>query len=140
MNELLDGLVATIAFAGVGLVLLVAGFAMIDLLTPGRLSDHVFVHHRRDPAILLASTLVSLGVIVGTAITTAEEDTLAGLAATAAYGLLGVLLLGLAFVLLDLLTPGKLGDLFADDKDDPAVWVAAAVQLALGLVVAAALT
>ena len=32
-------------------------------------------------------------------------------------------LLAVAFVVLDLLTPGRLGELMTDEKDDPAIWV-----------------
>ena len=44
------------------------------------------------------------------------------------------------FVILDLLTPGRLGELMTDEKDDPAIWVAVAVQLAVGVIVAASIT
>jgi uncharacterized membrane protein YjfL (UPF0719 family) len=77
---------------------------------------------------------------VATSIFSAEEDTLAGLLATAAYGLIGIALLAVAFVILDLLTPGRLGELMTDEKDDPAIWVTVAVQLAVGVIVAASIT
>lgn len=140
MTELLDGLLSTLAFAGVGLVLLVIGFFMVDLLTPGKLAQQIFVEHRRDAALVLSSSLMSLGVILATAIFTADGDTAATLLDTTAYGLLGVALLGLAFAVLDLITPGRLGELVTDDSDDPAVWVTVALQLAVGLIVAASLT
>lgn len=140
MTELLDGLLSTLAFAGVGLVLLVVGFFMVDLLTPGKLAQQIFVEHRRDASLVLASSLAALGLILATAIWTAEGDTVETLVDTTAYGLLGVALLGVAFAVLDLITPGKLGELVTDDSDDPAVWVTVALQLAVGLIVAASLT
>lgn len=140
MTELLDGLVATLAFAGVGLALLVVGFFMVDLLTPGRLAHQIFTEHNRDAALVLASSLFSLGLILATAIHTAAEDTWEALLETTAYGLLGVALLGLSFAVLDWITPGRLGELVTDDKEDPAVWVTVALQIAVGLVVAASLT
>lgn len=140
MTELLDGLLSTLAFAGVGIVLLVIGFFMVDLLTPGQLARQIFVEKRRDASLVLASSLFSLGLIVSTAIYTADGDTAETLLDTSAYGLLGVALLGLAFAVLDWITPGRLGDLVTDDTDDPAVWVTVALQLAVGLIVAASLT
>lgn len=140
MTELLDGLLSTVAFAVVGLLLLVAGFFMLDLLTPGKLAHKIFTEHNRDAALVLASSLLSLGMIVAMAIWQADGDTWENLVDTLAYGLVGVALLGLAFVVLDLVTPGKLGELVTDEKDDPAVWVTVAMQLAIGLVVVASLT
>ncbi|GGU40916.1 DUF350 domain-containing protein [Nocardioides albus] len=140
MNDLLSGLLSTVAFAALGLVLLVVGFYVIDLLTPGKLGQLIFVEHRRDPALLLGSSVLAIATIVATSIYTAETDTLHGLAETAAYGLVGIALLAVAFVILDLLTPGRLGELMTDDKDDPAIWVTVAVQLAVGVIVAASIT
>ena len=140
MTILLDELVATVAFAGVGIVLLALGYLVVDLLTPGHLGRHVFVDHRRDAALVLAANLLALGGIVATAIYTAEGSTWYALGETAAFGLVGVALLGVAFVVLDRLTPGHLGQIVTDDSDDPAVWVVAASQLAIGLVVMASLT
>lgn len=140
MTDLAFGLLSTIAFAALGLFLLVMGYYMIDMLTPGRLGHQIFVEHRRDPALLLGASVLATSTVVATAIYTAPADTLLGLAATAAYGLVGIALQAIAFVLLDLLTPGRLGDLMTDDKDDPAIWVTVAVQLAVGVIVAASIT
>ncbi len=140
MNELLDGLLSTLAFAAVGIVLLAVSFFLLDLLTPGKLAQHVFVEHRRDAAMVLASSLAATGLILATAIYTAESDGWQALLESTAYGALGVALLGVAFVVLDLLTPGRLGDMLTDESDDPAVWVTVAIQLAIGLVVAASIT
>src|SRR5688572_17351392 len=115
MTDLVNGLLSTVAFAALGLVLLMIGFYVIDLLTPGRLGQLIFVEHRRDPALLLGSSVVAIATTATTAIYTAEADTLQGLAETAAYGLIGIALLAFAFVILDLLTPGRLGELMTDD-------------------------
>ncbi|MDF9716229.1 DUF350 domain-containing protein [Nocardioides sp. ChNu-153] len=140
MPELLDESLATLAFAGVGLLLLVIGYFMVDLLTPGHLGRQVFVEHRRDAALVLASTQVSLGFIIATAFWTAQGDTWDTLLEASVFGLIGVALLGLSFWLLDLVTPGSLAELVVDDSDDPAAYVAVAVQLAVGLVVAASIS
>ncbi|WP_447646928.1 DUF350 domain-containing protein [Nocardioides zeae] len=140
MPELLDESLATLAFAGVGIVLLLVGYLMVDLLTPGHLGRQVFVEHKRDAALVLASTQLSVGIIVATAFYTAQGDTWDTLLEASVFGLIGVALLGIAFFLLDLLTPGSLAELVVDESDDPAVYVAVALQLAVGLVVAASIT
>lgn len=140
MTDFLQDILATVLFAGVGVVLLALGYWMLHLLTPGNLAQHVFVDHRRDASLVLGSTLLSVGGIVAVAIFGVEGDTWSTLAQAAAFGLLGVMLQGLAFVLLDAITPGKLGDTLTDHKDDSSVWVVVAVQLALGLIIMASLT
>lgn len=133
-------LLSTAAFAVVGIAIMLLGYVVLDLLTPGHLGRKVFLEHNRDAALLLASGFVAIGMIVATAIWTSEGDFGLGLATTAGYGLLGVVLLGVAFLVVDLATPGKLGDILTDDSDDPAVWVTVGTQLALGLIVAASMT
>ncbi|KQY56257.1 MULTISPECIES: DUF350 domain-containing protein [unclassified Nocardioides] len=140
MNELVEGVLASLAFGAVGLVLLAVGFYMVDLLTPGRLGHLIFVDRNRDASLVLASSLLAIGGIVASAIFTADGDTLENLVETVAYGAIGVAMQGAAFVVLDLLTPGKLGETLTDEDDDPAVWVAVAMNLAVGVIVMASLS
>ena len=42
--------------------------------------------------------------------------------------------------LIDLLTPGKLGDIVTDPQPQPATWVTAVAHLGVGLIIAAALS
>lgn len=140
MNDFFSEILSTIAFAGLGAALLAVGYWVIDLVTPGHLGRHVFIDHRRDASLVLGATLLSVGGIVATSIWTVDGDTWETLGQAGAFGLIGVLLQAGAFLLLDLLTPGRLGEMMTDDKDDPAVWVVVAVQIALGLIVMASLT
>ncbi len=58
---------------------------------------------------------------------------------TVAFGLLGVVLQGLSFLLLDLLTPGSLRELAVDSRTHPGAFVAAASMLAVSAIVCAAI-
>lgn len=140
MTELTEGLLSTLGFAGVGILLLVVGFWTIDLITPGKLARKIFVEHNLDASLVLGATQLSIGLVMATNIVTAPDDTWIALLETASYGFVAVAVLALSFVVLDWVTPGKLGELITDDKHDPAVWVTVAMQLAVGLVVAASLT
>jgi len=77
---------------------------------------------------------------VTTAIVTADDDLGKGVLDAAVYGLIGIALLSLAFKVLDRLTPGDLGQICTDPQGSPAVYVTAAFQLALGAVLAAAIS
>ena len=133
-----------LAYAGVGLGILVVGFFVLDLLTPGKLGQLV-IDGNPNAAVLSAATLVSLGLVLWFAIyfTGAGWD---GLDDALVYGLVGVGAQLAAFMILDLLTPGKLGDVCMDVRPGetsrfvPATWVAAALQIAIALIVCASLT
>jgi uncharacterized membrane protein YjfL (UPF0719 family) len=70
---------------------------------------------------------------------TSRDDFVAGLLGTAAYGVLGLVLMAVAFVLLDLATPGRLGEILVDPQPHPASWISAVIHLATGGVIAAAI-
>lgn len=140
MADFLTELAGGFLYGAVGIVLLVVGFAMIDLLTPGRLG-HLIVHERNRSAGIIASAgLVAVGAIVTTAIASADGSLGEGLAETAGYGGVGVLMLGLAFFVIDLITPGKLGEFVVGEGEQPAAWMTAAALLAVGAIVAAAIS
>ena len=127
-----------LAYSGVGLVVLVAGFVVIDALTPGKLGALV-MDGNPNAAILTATTLVSLGLIMWFAIffTGAGWN---GLDDALVYGAVGVVAQAVGFFVLDLLTPGKLNVICARERLHPASFVSAAVQIAVALVICASLT
>jgi len=128
------GIAAT--YGLVGLVLMAVGFALVDVLTPGNLREQVWVQRNRNAAVLLSSNLIGVGVIVATSIAASENDWAEGIVSTLAYGLLGLVLMGLSFVVIDAVTPGKLGALLVEDQAHPAVYVNGASHLAVSAIVA----
>jgi uncharacterized membrane protein YjfL (UPF0719 family) len=131
------GIAAT--YGLVGLVLMAVGFALVDMLTPGNLREQIWVQRNKNAAILLASNLIGVGVIVATAIAASQGDWGEGLLSTAAYGLLGLVLMGVSFIVLDAFTPGKLGELLVEEESHPAVYVSAASHLSVSAIVAVAI-
>ena len=127
-----------LAYSGVGLVVLVAGFVVIDLLTPGKLGALV-MDGNVNAAVITATWMLSLGLIMWFAIffTGAGWN---GLDDALVYGAVGVGAQAVGFVVLDLLTPGRLGVICGEPKLHPASLVSAAVQIAVALVVCASLT
>jgi uncharacterized membrane protein YjfL (UPF0719 family) len=131
------GIAAT--YGLVGLVLMAIGFLLVDVLTPGNLREQVWVQRHRNAAILLATNMLGVGVIVATAIAASENDWAEGLVSTFVYGLLGLVLMGLSFVVIDAVTPGKLGALLMEEQPHPAVYVSGASHLAVSAIVAVAI-
>ena len=89
---------------------------------------------------VVASAMIAVGTIVTTAIVTSDDEFLRGLGNTVGYGLLGVVMLALSFVLADRLTPGALGTICTDPEPHPAVYVTVASHLAVGAILAAAIS
>lgn len=140
MNTIVTGMLHTTVYAVVGVGLLILGFVLVDLLTPGRLRHQIWEERNRNAALYLTTSLVGTGAIVFTAILTSYADLVDGLTSTAAFGLLGLLLKAAAFWIVDLLTPHKLGEMVVDTKPHPAVWVAAAADLSISAIVCASIS
>ena len=140
LDDLIRGVLATLAYATVGSVILALGYTVLDAITTGNLRHLVYEDHNGNAAVLAGANVLALGAIVTTAIVTADDDLGKGVLDAAVYGLIGIALLALAFKVLDRLTPGDLGQICTDPQGSPAVYVTAAFQIALGAVLAAAIS
>ncbi|MEU8069260.1 MULTISPECIES: DUF350 domain-containing protein [unclassified Micromonospora] len=139
MQHLVTDLLVTLAYGVVGIALMAIGYVLVDVATPGKLHELIWVERNRNAAVLLSSNLVGVGTIVVAAIVASADDFRLGLIGAGAYGILGLVIMAVAFVLLDAATPGKLGELLVDPQPHPAVWVSATVHLATGAIIAAAI-
>ncbi len=137
---LFDGVVATLLFFVVGFAVLALGFLVLDLLTPGNLRTQVYTDRNPNAAILLAGNHLAIAVIVVTAILTSNDTLGQGLVDSAVYGLIGVVLQGVALRLLDAFVPGDLRALVNEPRMCGAAWAVAASLVAIGAVNAAALS
>jgi uncharacterized membrane protein YjfL (UPF0719 family) len=129
-----------VAYTGVGIALLVLGFYVLDLLTPGHLGRHIYENRSVNAAITLAAGFLGQGAIVFASIwTNATSGFGLALLYTVVFGLLGVVLQAVAFVVLDLISPGKLGEHLTETTFHPACLVSAAVALAVSLIIVASI-
>jgi uncharacterized membrane protein YjfL (UPF0719 family) len=140
LNDLAFDLLSGLAYGALGLVLLALGYGAIDLLTPGRLSDVIYRERNWNAAAVVASGLVAIATINVTAIITSHDDLDKGLAYSGAFGLLGIVLLAVSFVILDKFTPGELGEIVCAPERHPAIIVTVANHVAVGAIVAAAIS
>lgn len=131
---------AAAAYGVVGLVLMALGYLVVDVLTPGKLHSLIWTDRNRGSVVVLSSSVLAMALVVRQAILASEEGLVAGLVSTALYGLVGLALMAVSFLILDAVTPGKLGELVTAPELHPAVWVTAAVHVSVGLVVAAAIS
>ncbi|MFB9300507.1 DUF350 domain-containing protein [Kibdelosporangium philippinense] len=133
------GIGAIALYAIVGLVLILAGFYAIDWTTPGKLSE--LVRTGKPNAVLITSAgLVSMAFIIVLAITSSASDLTAGLITSLVYGLLGIIVQVAAVRILEWATRINIGEVIQSEKFTPASVVVAAAHVALGLVVAVAIS
>ena len=129
-----------VAYTGVGIALLVLGFFVLDLLTPGHLGRHIYEHRSVNAAVTLAAGFLGQGAIVFASIwTNATSGFGRALLYTVVFGVLGVLLQAAAFLVLDLITPGRLGEHLMEPVFHPASLVSAAAELAVAAIIVASI-
>ncbi|MGP4023888.1 DUF350 domain-containing protein [Actinomadura sp. 3N407] len=144
-DDILHEIGATFAYGAVGIALMALGYLVVEVTTPGRLGKQIWTEANKGAALLLAVKLFSVGVIVTTAIVTSDSDLSDGLVDTAVFGGIGIVLMVIAFLLLDVMTPGKLGATLVDvdgtgKQIHPAGWVVAAADLGVAAIVAGAVS
>jgi uncharacterized membrane protein YjfL (UPF0719 family) len=136
----LQNTVSAILYFVVGVVVLAAGFVMVDVLTPGNLRRQVFVERRPNAVAVASAMYAALGAVIVSAIVASSNELGQGLVDTVVFGLVGVALQGLALVVLEIVVPGRFRDLIDAEELHPAAIATAVILLAVGGVNAAALS
>ncbi|RZU52813.1 uncharacterized protein DUF350 [Krasilnikovia cinnamomea] len=137
LQDLLEGAGRSVVFGLVGIGLMALGYLLVDVLTPGKLKDLIFVERNANAGILLVANQLGIALIVFTAIFTSYDEFGKGLASTLIFGLIGIGVMGFAFLVLDWLTPGKLGEVICTPDRHPGALVSAASHFGAALIVCA---
>lgn len=140
LTPILHGVVATVLYFLVGAAVLVAGFLMVNLLTPGDLRRLVFIDRRPNAVVLAATMYVALAIVTIAAIYASSNQLAQGLIGVAVYGIVGVALQGVALVILEIAVPGRFREHIDGPALHPAVFATAVMLLAVAGVIAAALS
>jgi uncharacterized membrane protein YjfL (UPF0719 family) len=139
IRDILTNAYAAGAYSAVGVALMAISFVVLDLLTPGKLREHLWADRNRNAGILVSSNLAGIAVIVTAAIVASEGRLVEGLTYTAVYTIIGIVVMAVTFALIDVATPGRLGELLLHSEPHPAVWVQAVAHLGVSIIVAAAI-
>lgn len=138
-TDLAWGIGAILLYAIVGLVLMLIGFYAIDFTTPGKLSELV-QRGLPNAVIVTAFGLLSMAFIIVVAIWNSANDLTEGLITALVYGLIGIIAQVMAVRLLEWVTKIDTVSTVESEKFAPASLVVAAAHVALGLVVAVAIS
>lgn len=137
---LVQELTSTVLFFVIGVIVLIAGFVVIDVVTPGRLRQQVFVERRPNAVVVTAAMDLSLTLVIVSAIRASSDQLGQGLIDTLVFGLVGVALQGVALAVLEAVVPGHYRTIIDAEEFHPASIAAAVILLAVGGINAAALS
>ncbi|WP_374021879.1 DUF350 domain-containing protein [Mycobacterium sp. HNNTM2301] len=135
-----QGVLAVVLYFAVGVVVLIAGFLMVDVLTPGSLRQLVFIDKRPNAVVLASAMYIALAIVIISAIASSYSQLGQGLVGVAVYGLVGVLLQGGALLILQIAVPGKFREHVDEPELHPAAFATATMLVAVGGVIAAAIS
>ncbi len=140
LEDLLSGAGRSVVFGLIGIGLMAVGFLLVDVLTPGKLRDLIWVDRNPNAALLLVANQLGIAAIVFTAIFTSYDSFAQGLLSTVLFGAIGIGIMAMAFLVLDWLTPGKLGEVICTPDRHPGAMVSAASHFGAALIVCACIT
>jgi hypothetical protein len=159
--DILEAAMYAVIFLAVGIPILIAGWFVLDALTPGhklgeklnpapldgsgalRQGVNVAGEGSHSAALVAGTWMIMQSLIVLTAIWTNAHGTDLGQALgwTVAFSVIGLVLQSAAFIALDAITPGNLGDeVCIPGPVVPLAKVAAANIVAVGLIVVAVIS
>ena len=140
ISPVLKGAVATISYFLVGTAVLIVGFIVVDVLTPGKLRQLVFIDRRPNAVMLACANYIALAAVIISAITNSYSQLGQGLVGVAVFGLIGVVLQGIALLTLHFVIPGDFHEHIDEPELHPAAFATGVMLLAVGGVTAAALS
>ena len=140
LDPIVQGVVAVILYFLVGIVVLIAGFLMVDILTPGNLRQLVFIDRRPNAVVLASAMYIALAIVIISAIGSSYSQLGQGLIGVAVYGIIGVGLQGIALLILQVAVPGRFREHVDEPQLHPAAFATATMLVAVGGVIAAAIS
>ncbi|GAA0964620.1 DUF350 domain-containing protein [Acrocarpospora macrocephala] len=133
-----NGALAITAYAILGVLLLVAGFYVIDLATPGRLSKIIREERNPNATALTASAMAAISLIVAASIFSSGGALREGLIATLVFGLIGIAVQTVGMMVFDKIAGISVRALAQEPTLQPATILLSVTHVAIGLITAVA--
>ncbi|MFF3441087.1 DUF350 domain-containing protein [Streptosporangium sp. NPDC002721] len=132
------GALAIASYAALGVILLIVGFYVIDLVIPGKLSRLIKEERNPNATLLTGSGLAAVGLIVAASIWSSGGALHEGLLATFVFGLVGIAVQTVAMVAFDKVAGISVRELVTESELQPGARLLAVTHLAIGLITAVA--
>jgi uncharacterized membrane protein YjfL (UPF0719 family) len=132
------GALAIVSYAALGVILLIIGFYVIDLVIPGKLSRLIKEARNPNATLLTGSGLAAVGLIVAASIWSSGGALHEGLLATFVFGLVGIAVQTVAMVAFDKVAGISVRELVTEPDLQPGARLLAVTHLAIGLITAVA--
>jgi uncharacterized membrane protein YjfL (UPF0719 family) len=133
------GVLAIVGYAFLGLVLLLLGYFVVDWTTPGKLGAVIRSEHNPNAAMLAASGVAAVALIVVAAIFTSGGNLAEGLTETVVFGLVGIGAQAVASLVFERVIGMDPRALMSETALSPASVLVGVTRVAIGLITAFAL-
>ncbi|MER7368716.1 DUF350 domain-containing protein [Nonomuraea wenchangensis] len=138
LETLARGSGAIASYAAVGVLLMIVGFYVIDWATPGKLSEIIRSGRNPNATLLASSAMAAVGLIVAASIWSSGGRLAEGLAGTAVFGLVGIVVQTVAMLVFDRIVGISVRDLVQEPELQPGARLLAVTHVAIGLITAVA--
>ncbi|GII79833.1 hypothetical protein Sru01_48150 [Sphaerisporangium rufum] len=132
------GALAILAYALLGVALLVAGFYVVDLTVPGRLSKVIQQDRNPNAALLAGSGAAAVGLIVAASIWSAGGVLHEGLLSALVFGLTGIAVQTAGTLLFDRVAGISMRRLVTEPELEPGTVLLSVTHLTIGVITAVA--
>jgi uncharacterized membrane protein YjfL (UPF0719 family) len=138
-DALSRGVPAIASYALLGLLLLLLGYYVTDWTTPGKLSAIIRTEHNPNAAMLAASGVAGVALIVVAAIFTSGGSLIDGLTETLVFGVVGILAQAIASLVFERAIGMDPRRLVSEQTLSPASVLIGVTRVGIGLITAFAL-
>ncbi|SDL86383.1 Uncharacterized membrane protein YjfL, UPF0719 family [Nonomuraea maritima] len=138
LETLARGAGAIAAYAAVGVILMIVGFYVIDWATPGKLSEIIRKGRNPNATLLAGSAMAAVGLIVAASIWSSGGRLAEGLAGTAVFGLVGIVVQTVAMLLFDKTVGISVRELVQEPELQPGARLLSVTHVAIGMITAVA--
>lgn len=136
---LLRGVEAIVSYALLGGLLLLLGYFVVDWTTPGKLGAVIRAQRNPNAAMLAASGVAGVTLVVVAAIFTSGGNLVEGLTETVVFGLVGIGSQALVSLVFERVIGMDPRSLMAEERLSPAAVLVGVTRVGIGLITAFAL-
>jgi uncharacterized membrane protein YjfL (UPF0719 family) len=133
------GVLAIVTYAFLGGLLLLLGYFVVDWTTPGKLGAVIRTERNPNAAMLAASGVSGVALVVVAAIFTSGGNLIEGLTETIVFGLVGILAQVIVSVVFERVIGMDARRLMSEQGLSPAAVLVGVIRVGIGLITAFAL-